>query len=217
VIPLARRLLLTVLVDPAAANGMSVLEQAARAIRGGATAIQLRSKAASVRELTAVGKALRNLCRDFDVLFIVNDRLDVALACGSDGVHLGQEDLPVDSAREIAPRGFVIGASAHDPEEARGAEKRGADYLGVGAVFPTMTKKNARFIGIEGLRAVVGSTTLPCVGIGGITALKAPEVLRCGACGVAVHSAVAQAGETGSAVREFRICMELERGEPHRA
>ncbi len=214
-IPLSRKLFLTVLLDPASTPGGLVLEQAAKAIRGGATAIQLRSKEASARDLAAVGKALGALCRSLDVLFIVNDRLDVALACGSDGVHLGQADLPIEAAREIAPRGFVIGASAHDPEEAREAERLGADYLGVGAIFPTSTKGNARFIGIGGFRAVLGATTLPCVGIGGITAKTALEVLRCGACGVAVHSAVARAQEAEAAAREFRIAME--RGEPRRA
>jgi len=213
--PLSCRLLLTVLVDPAGLPGRSVLEQAEGAIRGGATAIQLRSSEASARELTALGKSLGDLCRKFDVLFIVNDRLDVALACGSNGVHLGQDDLPVDAAREIAPRGFVIGVSAHDAKEAREAERLGADYLGVGAVFPTLTKKNARTIGIAGFRAVVESTTLPCVGIGGITAGTALEVLRCGACGVAVHSAVAKAEDAEAAAREFRVFMEM--GGPHRA
>jgi len=213
--PLSCRLLLTVLVDPAGLPGRSVLEQAEGAIRGGATAIQLRSSEASARELTALGKSLGDLCRKFDVLFIVNDRLDVALACGSNGVHLGQDDLPVDAARTIAPPGFVIGVSAHDAKEAREAERLGADYLGVGAVFPTSTKRNARHIGIAGLRAVIESTVLPCVGIGGITARTAPEILRWGACGVAVHSAVANAENAEAAAREFRVLME--RGGPHRA
>lgn len=214
-ISLSRRLLLTVLVDPAETQKRSFLEHATRIIRGGATAVQLRSTKASARELTAAGKALSELCRKSGVLFIVNDRLDVALACGSHGVHLGQNDLPVDAAREIAPPDFVIGVSAHDPEEAREAERLGADYLGAGSVFPSLTKRNARFIGIDGLRAVVASTALPCVGIGGITASTAAEVLRCGACGVAVCAAVASAEEAETAVRKLLISMK--KGAPYRA
>ncbi len=206
--PLSRQLLLYVLVDPAGVRGRNVLEQAGRALRGGATAIQLRGKGISARELVAIGKSLKALCRQKNALFVVNDRLDVSLACGADGVHLGTDDLPIEAARKVAPEGFVIGASAHDPEEAREAERRGADYLGVGAVFRTQTKEDARATGIAGLRAVVGSTILPCVGIGGITPRTAPRVLRCGACGVAVHAAVVAADDVEAAARDFRSAMD---------
>ncbi len=203
-IPLSRKLLLYVLVDPACPGGRSAVEQAHEAIRGGATAIQLRAKGIPAGKLAGIGSELAVLCRRHGRLFIVNDRLDAALACGADGVHLGTDDLPLEAARRIAPEGFVIGASAHDPGEAVEAERAGADYLGVGAVFPTQTKADVRATGLDGLRAVVLSTRLPCVGIGGITARTAPEVLRCGACGVAVHAAVAGAREVQAAAREFR-------------
>jgi thiamine-phosphate pyrophosphorylase len=208
VIPLSRKLLLYVLVDPAGVLGRTALEQAGSALRGGATAIQLRGKGVSARELASAGKFLKALCREKNALFIVNDRLDVALACGADGVHLGTDDLSVKAAREIAPEGFVIGASAHDPEEAREAERQGADYLGVGAVFRTQTKGDARATGIAGLRAVVESTVLPCVGIGGITPRTAPGILPCGACGVAVHAAVVGADDVETAARDFRSAMD---------
>ena len=94
------------------------------------------------------------LCRELGVSFFVNDRLDIALACGADGVHLGQSDLPVAEARRLAPRPFIIGASARTPEEADRAVRDGADYLGVGAVFPTGSKENAQVIGLDGIRAI---------------------------------------------------------------
>jgi thiamine-phosphate pyrophosphorylase len=210
--PLARRLLLYVLVDTAPIAGRDAVEQALAALRGGATSIQLRGKAAGARELVRTGESLKALCLESGALFFVNDRLDVALACGADGVHLGCDDLPVSAARRIAPPGFLLGASAHDPAEALEAQRQGADYLGVGAVFPTQTKRDARSTGTTGLRAVTGSTRLPCVGIGGITPARVPEVLMCGACGVAVHSAVVGIPEAEAASREFRLCLDRKAG-----
>jgi len=209
--PLTSRLLLYVLVDPAEALGKDSAEQARLALLGGATSIQLRSKSTGTRELVRVGKAILSLCRQSGALFIVNDRLDVALACGADGVHLGQEDLPIEAARAIASPGFLIGVSAHEPAEAIEAERLGADYLGVGAVFPTQTKRDVRATGIVGLRAVVKSTHLPCVGIGGITPARVPEVLSCGTCGVAVHSAVVGSKDVEAASRDFRVYLDLGR------
>lgn len=210
--PLSRRLLLYVLVDAAMILGRDAAEQAMAALRGGATSIQLRGKTAGARELVRAGECLKALCRESGALFFVNDRLDVALACGADGVHLGTGDLPVAAARRLAPPGFLVGASAHDPAEAQEAERQGADYLGVGAVFPTQTKRDAQDTGITGLRAVTGSTRLPCVGIGGITPARVREVLRCGACGVAVHSAVVGIPDIEAASREFRLRLDGEAG-----
>ncbi|MDO9508992.1 MAG: thiamine phosphate synthase [Thermovirgaceae bacterium] len=207
-ISLERSIRLCVLVDPDSAGRLDVLEQARQAVAGGATAIQLRGKTASARQLVEAGYRLKVFCRTEGVLFIVNDRLDVALACDADGVHLGQSDLPVRDARAIVPHAFVIGASAHSAEEAQKAEEDGADYLGVGAVFATTSKSDATVLGLEALAVVIRATCLPCIGIGGITPGRVEEVLACGACGVAVHQAVVGAHSISAAARAFLSVIE---------
>ncbi len=202
--PLAERLRLYVIPDPLQVGGRPMAEQAGLALEGGAGAIQLRHKKASSRTLYDEAMEFRKLCDVHGALFIVNDRLDIALAAGADGVHLGAEDLPVAVARRLAPKGFLIGATARTPEAALEAEKDGADYLGVGAVFPTRSKKDARVIGPEGLRKVVQAVSLPCVAIGGITAERVPEILESGATGVAVIGAIAGAADIRSATVNFR-------------
>ncbi|MDR1048344.1 MAG: thiamine phosphate synthase [Synergistaceae bacterium] len=186
---LRQALRLYVIPDRAIGAPRSLEEQTRLAVEGGATAIQLRDKEADGGELLRAARALAALCRERRVLFIVNDRLDVALLCGADGVHLGQSDIPVREARRLAPRPFVIGASAHTPEEAARARADGADYLGVGAVFGTGSKDNATVIGLEGLRAAVAATDLPCAAIGGIGLENLRGVMRCGVDGISVISA----------------------------
>ena len=182
---------------------------AAAALRGGATAIQLRNKAASARDLCAAGAALRAACAERGALFIVNDRLDVALACGADGVHLGQDDLPAALARRIGGPGLVIGVSAASPEEARTAARDGADYLGAGSVHATATKADAGPpIGLAGLRRVVEASPLPVVAIGGIGAGEAPGAVGAGASGVAVARAVVGAPDPAAAAARLRAALE---------
>ncbi|HQO83395.1 MAG TPA: thiamine phosphate synthase [Synergistales bacterium] len=200
---LADRLRLYVIPDPAQGYGRPMAEQARLALEGGAGAIQLRHKEASSRDLYEEALEFRKLCRLHGALFIVNDRLDIALAAGADGVHLGAEDLPVAVVRRLAPKDFIIGATARTPEAAVEAEKTSADYLGVGAVFPTRSKKDTRVIGPEGLRKVVQAVSLPCVAIGGITVEGVPEILRTGASGVAVIGAVAGASDIRAATMNF--------------
>jgi len=164
---------------------------AEEALAGGATAVQLRAKDLSGRALYAEACALVRLCARYGALCIVNDRLDVALAAAADGVHLGADDLPLDRARAVAGPGFLIGASAGTVAEAEEAVRRGADYLGVGTVWPTSSKGDAGPpIGVDGLRAIVQVTSLPVVGIGGITVANAALVRRAGAAGVAVIQGV---------------------------
>jgi thiamine-phosphate pyrophosphorylase len=201
---LAERLRLYVIPDPVQGNGRPMAEQARLALEGGAGTIQLRHKEASSRGLYKEALEFRKLCDAHGALFIVNDRLDIALAVGADGVHLGAEDLPVAVARRLAPKGFIIGATARTPEAAVEAENNGADYLGVGAVFPTRSKRDARVIGPEGLRKVVQAVSLPCVAIGGITALGVPEILRTGASGVAVIGAIVGDSDIRNATANFR-------------
>ena len=166
----------------------SLPQRVSAALKGGATALQLRCKGASAREVLAMGRSLGPLCKEAGVAFIVNDRLDLALACGADGVHLGPEDLPVDEARRLAPASFIVGASAGTPAEAMKLEALGASYLGVGAIFDARASKSDASPprGLEALREVCASVRLPVVAIGGIGRQSAPSCLRVGAAGVAV-------------------------------
>lgn len=186
----------------------SILEQTAAALEGGATAIQLRDKELTARELTDLASRMTEMCREKGAKLFVNDRLDVALAAGADGCHLGQSDLPLAAARKLAPRPFLLGRSARTVEQARIALEEGADYLGVGAVYPTGTKDDASVIGIEGLRAVVKFTSLPVVAIGGIGSSSVRDVMATGASGVAVVSAVVGTPDpTVSAVELLKLTM----------
>ena len=157
-IDLRRAMRLYVIPDRTVGAPLRLEEQARQALAGGATALQLRDKEADGGELFAEARQMLCLCRELGVPLFVNDRLDIALACGADGVHLGQGDLPVAEARRLAPRPFIIGASARTPEDADRAVRDGADYLGVGAVFPTGSKEDAQVIGLDGIRAI---TQLP--------------------------------------------------------
>ncbi len=187
---LREALRLYVILDRKAGAPRSLEEQARAALAGGATAIQLRDKEMTCRELYEAALRVGELCRAAGALFVVNDRLDVALASGADGVHLGSEDLPSGVARRFVPKGFVIGASAHSVGEGRLAEEEGVDYAGIGAVFPTGTKVSASVIGLDGLRAIRRVLSVPSVAIGGITPDNAAEVMASGVDGVAVASAV---------------------------
>jgi len=186
-------------------SGRSHEAQAEAAIAGGATAIQLRDKTAPARVLVEVGERLAVLCRARGVVFIVNDRADVAMACGADGVHVGEDDLPVAAARRLLGPAKIVGASAGTVEAARRAEAEGADYLGVGAVFSTGTKADAgEAIGLEALARIARAVRIPVVGIGGITVENAAAVIRAGAAGVAVVSAVVAQPDIAAAARALR-------------
>ncbi|MDR2522651.1 MAG: thiamine phosphate synthase [Synergistaceae bacterium] len=193
---LRRALRLYVIPDRVIGAPLSLEEQARLALDGGATAIQLRDKSMNGGELLKTAKALATLCRERGALFIVNDRLDVALLSDADGVHLGQDDLPVTEARRLAVAAqglsypFVIGASVHTACEAKEAEGAGADYLGVGAVFGTGSKGDVTIIGVEGCREAVKETLLPSAAIGGISLDNLAEVMSAGVDGVSVISAV---------------------------
>ena len=202
---LRRPLDLYVIVDTAVAGDRDPVALAAAAIAGGATAIQLRAKDLPTVRQVAVARALADLARRHAVLFIVNDRLDVALAVEADGVHLGWEDLPPADARRLLGPERVLGVSAGNLEEARAALAAGADYLGVGPIFPTRTKADAgEAIGLAGLRAIRALSPVPIVAIGGITAENAAAVIAAGADGVAVISAVLLAPDPTAAARRLR-------------
>lgn len=199
------RLLLMVLTDPSPAGDRPLPAVVEACLEAGATAIQLRDPGAGGGALYRQAVELSGLVRERGGLFLVNDRLDVALAAGAHGVHLGPEDVPVAAAREVVPDGFVVGYSTDEPAEARAAARAGADYLGVGAVYGTRSKEGLEdeAIGPARVREVLDAAGLPGVGIGGIDARNAHEVARTGA-GVAVLGAVMRADDPAEAVRELR-------------
>jgi thiamine-phosphate pyrophosphorylase len=166
-------------------------------VQGGARWIQLRDKKAGGADLLAAATAALLETRAASARLIVNDRLDVALAAGADGVHLGGDDLPVSEARRLAPDGFIIGHSTHSVAEAlRAAESLPCDYVALGPIYPTSTKQDAHAVlGPEALHAVCSRIGKPLVAIGGIDAGRLPEVLEAGATAAAVVSAVMVAGE----------------------
>jgi thiamine-phosphate pyrophosphorylase len=196
---------LYVITDEGISNGLSHAEVAKRAIAGGADVIQLRDKNYGCHELFFVGKALRALTKKTKTLFIINDRLDVALICGADGVHLGQDDIRARVARQIAPPGFIIGVSVGTVDEAVRAEQEGADYIAVSPVFPTASKGDAGpGHGLAALRKIRNTVTIPVIAIGGISLENAGAVIAAGADGVAVISAVVGSPDITRAARELK-------------
>ncbi len=196
---------LYVITDLTNARGRSHPEIAEAAIRGGATAVQLRMKDEPARVIVETARAIAPVCRAAGVTFILNDRVDVALAAGADGVHVGQDDLPAEDARRLLGGGRFLGVSAATEDEAAAAWRGGADYLGVGAVYATGTKADAGIpVGLDRIRAVSRAVPLPVVGIGGITVENAAAVIRAGAAGVAVITAVTLADDMVEATRRLR-------------
>jgi thiamine-phosphate pyrophosphorylase len=180
-------------------------EIAEQAIAGGADVIQLRDKSCSSRELTEIARTLRGITRRTSTLFIVNDRLDVAIASGADGVHLGQGDMRCDVARQIAPPGFIIGVSVSNRKEALQAERDGADYVALSPTFFTGSKQDAGpGHGLTILREICRHVSVPVIAIGGIHPGNVSEVIAAGADGVAVISAVVGAADITAAVRDLK-------------
>lgn len=194
---------LYVIVDTGALEGRDALDVAAGAIRGGASVIQLRDKMLPRRELIDLARKIKGICAESGALFVVNDCLDVALAAEADGLHVGQEDMPVAEARRLLPFDRLIGRSTHGLEEALRAEADGADYIAVGSIYPTPSKEKCEVIGLESLRQIRARVSLPVVAIGGITCQNLDEVMRAGADGVAVISAVLHAANVERAAREM--------------
>jgi len=199
---LGSRLRLVVITDRRLAAPSNVRDIVTAALGAGAEAIQLRDKTATPRELLDEARVLRTVTRGFGALLFVNDRLDVALAAGADGVHLGPADIPVSAVRRVTPRGFVVGFSTDDPDLAVMAEEQGADYIGCGAVFGTATKDvGDEAIGLEGLDRVARAVAIPVLGIGGVTPAGAARIARdTGAAGTAVIGAVMASADPGGAV-----------------
>jgi thiamine-phosphate pyrophosphorylase len=185
---------LYVLTDQSMGGGHIVIAKAALA--GGARIIQLRDKSTPPRQILSIAHEIRRLTRDYEAIFLINDQLDLAFLCEADGVHLGPDDFSITDARKLLGPNAIIGTSCGTPEEAIEAQKQGADYIGIGAVYGTQTKLDAGdAIGINGLNAVRAVTTLPCAAIGGINTSNFEEVTKTGVEMVCVISAVANAGD----------------------
>jgi len=187
---LSAQLQLYLVLDPDLVAG-DPLEAARAAMRGGVTMLQLRAKHRTDREILALAEPLADICRREGVPFLVNDRLDLALACGADGVHLGVDDLPLAHARRLGGSTLIIGYSPESDEQIRAAAENGASYLGIGPVFATSTKGDAgEPLGVAEFARRHQLSGLPAVGIGGISVQNAGKVMEAGADGVAVVSAI---------------------------
>lgn len=208
------RLVLGVYVVTAAGMvpGRGHAEVAAGAIAGGANAVQLRAPEHGADDLLPLARGLADRCRERGVLFIVDNHAELALASGAAGVHLGQDDPWAEARLRVGPD-LVVGVSVEDARQATAAEAAGADYLGV-TVFSSSTKLDASPVGLRGLREISGATSLPVVGIGGINAGNARQVLLAGASGIAVVSAVAAAADPAAATRELVAAVRGTTGDP---
>jgi len=196
---------LYVITDPVLSRGRSHLEIARAALEGGADAVQLRDKSSPAINLCRFAAEIQPMARKFGAAFLVNDRVDVALVAGTDGVHVGQADLPAREARRLLPRPALLGVSATSREEARRAQKEGADYVGVGPLFATGSKPDAgEPLGVERLAEIVRAVSIPVVAIGGITLDNVAGVIAAGAAGVAVVSAVVSADDMAAAARALK-------------
>ncbi len=185
--------------------------QVEEAIKGGVTMVQLREKELPEDAFVEEAVYIKKICEKYKVPFIINDNLEVALKSKADGIHVGISDMPVQEIRKKAGENFIIGATAKTIEQAVKAEAEGADYLGVGAVFPSPTKKDAIRITKEQLKQITGAVKIPAVAIGGIHLGNAEELTECGICGIAVVSAVFSAEDSQDAARKLkekaeRIC-----------
>jgi thiamine-phosphate pyrophosphorylase len=195
---------LYLVTDRSLARGRAMLDIVRAAVQGGVTCVQLREKTCATREFIEEALAVKEFLRSRGVPLIINDRLDVALAVGADGVHLGQKDMPLAAARAIVTDTMRIGISAESLADAIAAQQGGADYLGVSPIFATPTKTDAAApLGLVGLQAIRRAVDIPLVGIGGLNRQNAAAVVRCGADGVAVVSAIVAAEDPEQAAREL--------------
>ncbi|NOY52236.1 MAG: thiamine phosphate synthase [Deltaproteobacteria bacterium] len=178
------------------------------ALKGGARFIQYRGKGKTSAVQLREARELRAITRKHGATLVINDRPDIALLSGADGVHLGTADLPLPAVRRMLGAGILIGATAHTSEEGKAAEADGADYLGFGAVFPSATKAGVAVVGLDRLESFVRGSSLPVLGIGGISENNVADVCRRGAAGVAVLSAVTAAADPAAASRNLVRRME---------
>jgi len=194
---------LYVILDGQASGGRRLDELLDAVLAGGCRIVQLREKTMPPAEIFPLAQALRRRCREAGALFIVNDRVDLALAVEADGAHVGQDDLPAREARRLLPPPMILGVSTHSPDQARRARDDGADYVAVGSMFPTESKIGFELVGPELVRRVRADIPVPLVAIGGITRDNLSQVMEAGADAVAVISAIGNARDPAAAVRGF--------------
>lgn len=185
-----KAMLLYAVTDRAWTKGRTLLEQIEDALEGGVTCIQLREKELDDAAFFDEAIKVKALCQKYKVPFIVNDSVEVAVKAGADGVHVGQGDLPLFEVRKMCGKNMLIGVSAQTVAQALEAEQNGADYLGVGAVFPTSTKKDADAVSLETLKEICSSVSIPVVAIGGISKANMAKLKGSGIAGVALVSAI---------------------------
>ena len=197
-------LLLYAVTDRAWTGKKTLLQQVEEALSGGATCIQLREKELPEEEFRQEALAVKELCRRYHVPFLINDNVELAVSCGADGVHVGQSDMEAGKVREKLGPDKIIGVSCKNVEQALLAKKHGADYLGVGAMYPTGTKKDATAVTPEALSAICQAVDIPVVAIGGINKDRLEPLKGTGVDGVAVVSAIFAAEDIEKATRELK-------------
>lgn len=197
-------LLLYAVTDRSWLGGHTLYQDVEAAIKGGATFIQLREKKLDEEHFLEEAKEIKELCKKYRVPFVINDNVDIALAMDADGVHVGQSDMEAGMVREKLGPDKIIGVSAQTVEQALLAEQKGADYLGVGAVFPTGSKDDAVEVSHETLKAICEAVKIPVIAIGGISTGNVMELSGSGICGIAVISAIFAKPDIEAAAKELR-------------
>ena len=200
-----KAMLLYAVTDRAWLGEKTLAEQVESALKGGATCVQLREKNLDEESFLAEAFAVKKLCREYGVPFIINDNVEIAVKCGADGVHVGQSDMEAGDVRAKLGPDKIIGVSAQTVEQAILAEKHGADYLGVGAVFPTGSKDDATEVPHETLKAICEAVSIPVIAIGGITQENVSTLAGSGICGIAVISAIYAQPDIRKAAQDLKI------------
>ena len=199
-----KAMLLYAVTDQAWTGKQTLMEQVEDALKGGATCMQLREKKLDKEAFLKEAMEMKTLCNEFHVPFIVNDEVEIAVQCGADGIHVGQKDMEAGNVRAIVGENMIIGVSAQTVEQAVAAEKAGADYLGVGAVFNTSTKLDASEVSFNTLKEICEAVSIPVVAIGGITKNNVQQLKGSGICGISVISAIFSQKDIKSATMELR-------------
>lgn len=197
-------LLLYAVTDRSWLHGDTLYHQVEEALKGGATFVQLREKNLDEEHFLQEAKEIKQLCRQYHVPFVINDNVEIALSMDADGVHVGQSDMEAGEVREKLGPDKIIGVSAQTVEQAILAEQKGADYLGVGAVFPTGSKEDADDVSQETLKAICEAVNIPVIAIGGISSKNVMELAGSGICGIAVISAIFAQPDIAQATKELK-------------